>query len=127
MEGLRTPIRKIAMVLACRTEGLSFNATCRVHSLSTDTLRSWKDRFGLMSYSLAHSFLSQVVEGDELYTKVRSNVPPDESQGWTVVLIERASRFLWALECGQKDADLFMSVIQQLAQVIEWHRQVNFR
>lgn len=124
MEGLRTPISKIATVLSSRTEGLSFNATCRVHSISTDTLRAWEDRFGklkdvLMAYSLAHSFISQLVEGDELYTKIRVNVPPDESQGWTIVLIERASRFLWALECGQKDAELFMSAIKQLAQVIE--------
>ena len=28
-----------------------------------------------MTYSLTHSFIKQVVEGDELYTKVGSNVP----------------------------------------------------
>ena len=48
-----------------------------------------------------------------------SNVPPEESEGWTVVLIERASRFVWTLECGQKDEELFMSVIKTLAQIVE--------
>jgi len=124
MEGIRTPISKIISVLSARTEGLSFNAACRIFGISTDTLRSWEDRFGklkdvLMAYSLAHTFIIQLVEGDELYTKVNSNVPQEDSQGWTVVLIERASRFIWVLECGQKDEELFMSVIKKLAQVIE--------
>jgi hypothetical protein len=44
-----------------------------------------------------------VIEGDELYTKVKKNVLPDDSRGWTIVLMERASRFIWFMECGKKD------------------------
>jgi hypothetical protein len=40
------------------------------------------------------------MEGDELYTRVKKHVAPDESQGWTVVLMDRATRFLWDMHCG---------------------------
>ena len=52
-----------------------------------------------------------VVEGDELYTKVNKNVPQEDSEGWTVMLMERASRFILDLTCGKKDKDLFMGAI----------------
>jgi len=35
------------------------------------------------------------IEGDELYTRVNKKVAPDASQGWTVVLMDRATRFIW--------------------------------
>jgi len=54
----------------------------------------------LLLYSLCHQFLSQLVEGDELYTKVHANTPAAQSEGWASVLMERASRFLWELQCG---------------------------
>ena len=72
-----------------------------------------------MTYSLTHSFIKQVVEGDELYTKVGSNVPQEKSEGWTILLIERASRFIWALDCGKKDEKLFMEAIKKLSEVIQ--------
>jgi hypothetical protein len=28
---------------------------------------------------------------------------PEESQGWTIVLMDRATRFLWDMPCGRKD------------------------
>ena len=56
----------------------------------------------LMLDALGHQFLSQLVEGDELYTKVKENNPPDQSEGWTIVLMARASRFIWELKCGQR-------------------------
>jgi hypothetical protein len=31
-------------------------------------------------------------------TKVEKNVPVEDCQGWIIVLMERASRFIWALE-----------------------------
>jgi hypothetical protein len=124
MENLRTPFSLISNALLARTEGLGFNATCRVYNITTRSLRSWEKRFGklkglLMTYALTHSFIKQVVEGDELYTKVRSNVPQEDSQGWTILLIERASRFIWALDCGKKDEELFMKAIKRLSEVIQ--------
>jgi len=33
--------------------------------------------------------------------------------------MERASRFIWALECGKKDKDLFLLAIRRLADLID--------
>jgi len=73
----------------------------------------------LLLYALCHQFLQQIVEGDELYTCVSENKPPLESEGWTIVLMDRASRFIWELSCGQKETGLFQGAIETLAQVIE--------
>jgi hypothetical protein len=73
----------------------------------------------LMLYALMHTFLTQVIEGDELYTKVGKNVPVEDCEGWTIVLMERASRFIWALACEKKDRKLFLYAIQMLRDVIE--------
>ena len=54
-----------------------------------------------------------------MYTKVDKNKPPAESEGWTIVLMERSSRFLWELSCGTKETKLFQRAIETLAQVIE--------
>ena len=70
-----------------------------------------------MLYSLVHEFIHQEIEGDELYTKVNQNKPPSDSQGWTIVLMERGSRFLWELHCGRKDRQLFEKALHCLAQV----------
>ena len=124
MFNIKTPISKIALVLNARTEGMSFNAACRVHAISTHTLQAWELRFGdlkdvLMAYTLSHTFLEMIVEGDELYTKVNKNIPQDESEGWTIMLMDRASRFILDLSCGKKDKDLFMSAMEVLATVIK--------
>ena len=84
-----TSISKIALVLNSRSEGMSFNATCRVYGISAHTLQAWESRFKglkdiLMAYTLAHSFIEMVVEGDELYTKSNKNVPQEDSERWTV-------------------------------------------
>lgn len=46
-----------------------------------------------MLYSLCHQFIQLIIEGDELYTKIGKNVPPSESEGWTIVLMDRAAFF----------------------------------
>jgi len=66
-----------------------------------------------------HEFLKLVIEGDEVYTKVDKNVPPDQSSGWTILLIDRASRFIWELSCGKKDKKLFIKVIKTLQKIID--------
>ena len=43
-----------------------------------------------------------VIEGDELYTKVKKNVPPEDSRGWTLVLMGIASRFIWFMAVRQE-------------------------
>jgi len=73
----------------------------------------------LLLYALVHEFVKSVIEGDELYTKVNKNVPPHESLGWTIVLMDRASRFIWELECGCKDRKMFEKAIETLCEVIK--------
>jgi transposase-like protein len=121
---LRTPLSRIQTILDALNEGMGFNAACRVFRVSINTLKDWLMRLSkvkevLSLYAVCHQFLSQVVEGDELYTKVGSNVPPAESKGWTVVVLDRASRFIWDLRCGAKDRSLFKKAMRRLARLIQ--------
>ena len=68
---------------------------------------------------MTHQFLQQLIEGDELYTRVQKKVAPNESQGWTIVLMDRATRFLWDMHCGRKDRKMFKKAMALLCQVIE--------
>jgi hypothetical protein len=70
-------------------------------------------------FALAHQFLQQFIEGDELYTRVKKNVAPDQSQGWTIVLMDRATRFIWDMHCGRKERKLFKQAMQLLCEVIQ--------
>ncbi len=124
MEGIVTPISKIAEVIKARTEGFSLNATVRALNVAKNTILNWERRLSnlkqtLLLYALLHEFIKLEIEGDELYTKVDKNVPPDESLGWTIVLMDRASRFIWELECGYKDREMFKKAIETLCDVIE--------
>ena len=124
LAGLRKPVSLIVQVLKVRTEGLGLNAACRAFGIAKNTLLDWERKLSgltetLLLYALVHSFLKQVIEGDEPYTKVGSNVPVEECEGWTIVLMERASRFIWNLKCGKKDRTLFFRSIQLLRLVID--------
>jgi len=70
-------------------------------------------------FALTHQFLQQIIEGDELYTRVNKHVAPAESQGWTMVLMDRASRFLWEMAGGRKDRKLFKHAMRLLCDVIQ--------
>jgi hypothetical protein len=70
-------------------------------------------------FALAHQFLQQLVEGDELYTRVKKNVAPDQSQGWPIVLMDRATRFLWEMHCGRKERKLCKQAMHLLCDVIQ--------
>jgi hypothetical protein len=103
---------------------MGINAACRVFKVSKNTIYDWLERLGdlketLLLYALCHRFLAQQIEGDEVYTRVHENKPADASEGWTVVLMDRASRFLWELRCGQKTQSLFGQAIARLGQVID--------
>ena len=122
--GLTTPLSRIIGVLTARTEGMSLNATARTFKVSKKSVIDWEHRLGelkptLILYALLHEFIHQEIEGDELYTKVDKNVPASASEGWTIVLMERGSRFLWELHCGRKEKQLFERALKCLAEVIE--------
>ena len=72
----------------------------------------------LTLYALVQSYLKLTIVGDEVYTRVGKTVPPDVSIGWTVVFMDRASRFLWELQCGKKDRKLFRKALRTLNKLI---------
>lgn len=130
LAGLRTPLSKIITVIDALNDGMGINAAARTFKVAKNTIYDWLERVAelkevLMLYSLCHQFLSQLVEGDELYTKVKQNKAPDQSEGWTIVLMERASRFLWELKCGQRECSLFQTAIETLSQVIVQSQEVS--
>ncbi|MCP5013759.1 MAG: IS1 family transposase [Ketobacter sp.] len=124
LEDLKTPLSVIWQVLQARTDGLGLNATARTFGIAKNTVLDWERRCAdlqpvLFLYSLTHQFLQVVIEGDEAYTKVEKNRPADQSEGWTLLLMDRASRFIWTLECGKKDRKLFEQAIGTLEQIVQ--------
>ena len=121
LERLKTPVSRISLVLEAINDGMGLNATCRTFHVGKNTIKRWISRLGdlkesLLLYALCHQFIQLQIEGDELYTKVTENKPAHLSEGWTVVLMDRASRFIWEIQCGERNADLFKQVIATLAQ-----------
>ena len=111
-------------VLSALTEGRGINAAARLYGVSKNSIYRWQERLSgvkqtLLLYALTHQFLYPVIEGDALYTRVRKNVAPDESKGWTIVLMDRATRFIWAMGCGRKDRQLFTQAIRLLCRVLK--------
>jgi len=123
MENLRKPISLIACVIRSRTEGAGLNATARTFEISKNSVLKWEKGFVRLNraphvYSLAHRFIKMVIEGDELYAKVGGNLPPEQPQGWTAVLMDRASRFIWDMACGRRDRKLFTKVMGKLKKLL---------
>lgn len=130
LEGINTPLSKVWQVLEARTEGMGLNAAVRVFHKAKNTIIAWEKKFEslhqvLLVYSLVHTCLQLVIEGDEASTKVGKNVPPSESLGWTIALQERASRFLWELDCGKCEQSLFQQAIEIIWDVIEQTEDVS--
>jgi hypothetical protein len=103
---------------------MALNAICRTSGVAKNSVLTWERRFSgikqtLLTYALVHQFLQMIIEGDELYTKVHNNVPADESRGWTIVLMDRASRFIWVMQCGRKDRKLFRNALRTLCKLIK--------
>jgi len=124
LAGLRQPLSFIQTVLEAINNGMGINAACQTFHVGKNSIYRWQTRLAklktvLLLYALCHQFIKQVVEGDEVYTKVDKNRPPDESSGWTIVLMERASRFIWELTCGKKECALFKKAMRLLAKVID--------
>ncbi|MCI5149541.1 MAG: hypothetical protein D3916_09170, partial [Candidatus Electrothrix sp. MAN1_4] len=102
----------IIMILTALSEGMGINALTRTFSVGKNSIYRWQERLSFLQktlflYSICHQFFQVLIEGDELYAKIGKNVPPSEAEVWTIVLMDRASRFIWALECGKKDERLF--------------------
>ena len=102
---------------------MGINAAVRTFKVAKNTLYEWMEGVAdlkevLLLYSLCHQFLHQIVEGDELYTKIKENKAADQAEGWTIVLMERASRFIWELKCGPRERSLFQAAIETLTQVM---------
>jgi transposase-like protein len=124
LEGLKTPLSKISDVLEAINDGMSINAASRRFKTTRKSINRWTSLLGkltevLLLYALCHQFLEMIIEGDEFYTKVDKNKPPSESEGWTIILMDRASRFIWELRCGEHDSFLFENAIETLADIIE--------
>lgn len=124
LERLRKPVSLIVLVVKARTDGMAFNAACRTFGIAKNTLISWEMRLSnlkktLFLFALVHEFLKLIIEGDELYTKVEKNMPVEDSRGWTILLMDRASRFIWFMECGKKDKKLFKKAIGTLSKIVE--------
>ena len=124
LAGPQTSLSRLQQILEALNDGLSVSATRRTFQGSKNTIRIWQNRLSpvkdaLLLYALCHQFLHQVIEGDELYAKVHANQPPAESPGWTIVLMGRASRFIWDLICGERDQALFEQAMQTLDQVVQ--------
>lgn len=131
MQGLKTPISKIASVIRVRSEGLGQRATARCFDIHKNTVAEWEKKFAgqkapLMLYTVCHEFINLIFEGDELYTPVREKCPPLDSQGWTVIIMERSTRFIIEQRCGKKDAELFQSVMNTVAAYVEQSNDITF-
>lgn len=124
LAGLRTPLSRIQQILDALNDGMGLNAVCRTFHVSKNTIATWHERLSpvkeaLRLYALCHQFVQQVIEGDELYTKVNTNQPAADSTGWTIVLMDRASRFIWELKCGKRDRALFEQAMHTLADIVK--------
>jgi transposase-like protein len=84
--GLVTPLSEIIRVLKDRVEGKGLNAAVRTWGYSKNTILNWEKRLAalqetLFLYALVHEFIKLVIEGDELYKKVKKNEEASESKG----------------------------------------------
>ncbi len=128
---LKTPIAVIVQVLSALTEGTGINAGTRLYGVSKNSMYRWQERLSgfkktLLLFALTNQFLQPMIEGDEMYTRVYKKVVPDESQGWTIVLMDRATRFIWDMQCGRKERQLFKKAMGLLCQVIQQMGDLTF-
>lgn len=116
---LKTPLSKVAAALKLRSEGMGLRATGRCLDCSKRDVSNWESRFAeqklpLQLYGLLHQYICLTFEGDEVYTRVGKNLPASESEGWTMIVMERSSRYLLEMKCGEKEQALFTHVLKEL-------------
>jgi hypothetical protein len=76
LENLKTPLSRIILILNSLNEGQAINAVCRVFHVGKNSIYRWQEHLSalkptLLLDALCHEFLQQLIEGDELYTKVK--------------------------------------------------------
>ena len=79
MARLRTEPEIVSAALSVRSEGLGIRATGRSFEKSHTTIMGWEKRFAkqIEKWSPPAPANAEVtVEGDEVYTRVRENLPP---------------------------------------------------
>jgi len=131
MHNLKSAISKVASVIRVRSEGLGLRATARCFGIHKNTVSQWENKFAeqkapLMLYAICHEFIKLTFEGDELYTIVKQRGEASDSQGWTAVVMERASRFIVEQHCGYKDEEMFHRVMNTIAGYVEQSDDVTF-
>ena len=83
MARLRTPTSMVAIAQKKRTEGTGIRATGRILEKSHSTIIRWKQRVADKATAWsppAPPDTEVTIVGDELYTRVRENLPPRASQ-----------------------------------------------
>lgn len=79
MARLRTPVSVVSAAIGVRTEGLGVRATGRSFGKSHSTIRRWEHRLAqqVTQWSPpAPEGAAVTLEGDEVYTRVGENLPP---------------------------------------------------
>ncbi len=56
---------------------------------------------------------------------MNQNMPVGDCEGGTMVLMERATRFIWVMKCGKKDRTLFFRAMEILRLVIEQTQDIT--
>ena len=79
-----------------------------------------------MLYAVCHDFINLTFEGDELYTIVGKRYEASDSEGWTAVIMERASRFIVEQRCGKKNEQMFKDVMATVVDYIKQSEDVTF-
>ncbi|MDM8568467.1 IS1 family transposase, partial [Thiotrichales bacterium HSG1] len=79
-----------------------------------------------MLYAVCHEFINLTFEGDELYTIIGKRCEASDSEGWTAVIMERASRFIIEQRCGKKDGQMFTDVMETVVDYIKQSGDVTF-
>ena len=104
---------------------LFFCSACvRTFKVSKNTIYDWLNKTSSLKeamflHSLCQKYITMIIEVDELYTKVNKNVPQEDSLGWTIVFLERRTRFLRFMKCGKKDKQLFKSAMRIMYDIIQ--------
>ena len=78
-------------------------------------------------YAVCHEFINLTFEGDELYTIVGKRCEVPDSEGWTAVIMERASRFIVEQRSGKKDEQMFTYVMETVVDYIKQSEDVTVR
>jgi transposase-like protein len=117
LDGLRTAPERIASAIHARSEGVGLRATARLCGITPGTVQRWEQRLADREAGEdplpARSDFVPVIELDELYTKVHHNRPADDSPGWTLIALERATRYWVAVATGERKEALFDSGVSQ--------------